>query len=105
MIRSHQMAAVPGLTVSDVNFNFSCLVHNHGFCFLKVWCPTVYASSGHSVLLTFGLQDTLSHKVIKKMCNTAAGQQISMLCSDHGFVQSHLPVAVKQRQLLQQSNL
>ena len=26
------MAAVQGLIVSDVNFNFSCFVHNHRFC-------------------------------------------------------------------------
>ena len=59
MIRNHSPAVVPGLIVSDVNFNFSCFVHNHGFCFLQVWCPTVFASSGHRVLLNFGLQDTL----------------------------------------------
>ena len=55
MIRSNFTAAVPGLTVSDLNFNFSCFVHNHGSCFLRVWCPTVFASSGHCVLLKFGL--------------------------------------------------
>ena len=68
MTRSHFMAAVPGLIISDVNFNFSCFLHNSQFCFLQVWCPTgptVFASSGHCVLLKFGLQDTLSHKVIK----------------------------------------
>ena len=31
---SHFTAAVPELIVLDVNFNFSCLVHNRGFCFL-----------------------------------------------------------------------
>ena len=46
--------------------NFSCFVHNHGICFLQVWCPAVFASSGHRVRLKFGLQDTLSCKVIKK---------------------------------------
>ena len=69
MIRSHLRwfkAAAPGLIVSDVNFNFSCFVHNHRFCFLPVWCPTVFESSRHSVLLKFGLQDTLSYEVIEK---------------------------------------
>ena len=51
MIRSYFTAAVPGLIISDVNFNFSCFVLNHGFCFLQVWCPAVFASSGHCVLL------------------------------------------------------
>ena len=37
--------------VSDVNFNFSCFVHSHEFCFLQVWCHTVFASSRHRVLL------------------------------------------------------
>ena len=32
MIRKHFMAVVPGLIVSDVNFNFSCFIHNHRFC-------------------------------------------------------------------------
>ena len=59
MIRNHSTAAVPGLTVSDVNFNFSCIVYNNGFRFLQVWCPTVFASSGHRVLLKSGLQDTV----------------------------------------------
>ena len=35
MIRNHSTAAVPGLSVSDVNFNFTCFVHNYGFCFLQ----------------------------------------------------------------------
>ena len=65
MIRSYLTAAVPGLIVSDVNFNFSCSVHNHRFCFLEVWCPTVFVSLRH-VLSKFGIQDTLSCKVIKK---------------------------------------
>ena len=38
MIRSHLRAAVPGLIVSDVNFNFSCFDHNYGFCLLQVYC-------------------------------------------------------------------
>ena len=41
-------------------------VHNHGFCFLQVRCPTVFASSGHCGLLKFGLQDTSPYKVIRK---------------------------------------
>ena len=60
MIRNHSTAAVPGLTVSDVNFNISCLVHNR-FRFLQVWCPTDFASSGHGVLLNFGPRDSLSY--------------------------------------------
>ena len=71
MIRGHFTAAVPGPIVSYVNFTFSCFVHNHRFCFLQDWCPTVFASSGHRVLLEFGLQDTLSCKLIKK-CATLA---------------------------------
>ena len=65
------MAAVPGLIVSDVNFNFSCFVPNQGFSFFggQVWFPTVFASSGHCVLLKFGLQDTLSYKVLRKIFN------------------------------------
>ena len=34
MIRNHSPAAVPGLIIVDVNFNLSCFVHNHWFCFL-----------------------------------------------------------------------
>ena len=63
MIRNHCTAAVPGLIISDVNFNFSCFIHNHGLCVLHVWHPIVFASSGHVVQLKFGLQDTLSYKV------------------------------------------
>ena len=66
MVRSHFPAAVPGLIVSYVKFNFSCFVHNHRFCFLQVWCPTVFASSEHHVLLKSGPQDTSSCKVLKK---------------------------------------
>ena len=72
-VRHHFTAAVSGLTVSDVNFNFSFFGHNHGFCFLQVWCPTVFASSGQYVLLKFGPQDTLSYKVLKHKCNTVRG--------------------------------
>ena len=72
MIRSCFTATVPGLIVtlslfvSDVNFNFYFFLHNRGFCFLQVWCPTGFASLGQRVLLKFGLQDTLSYKVMKK---------------------------------------
>ena len=67
-IRNHSRAAVPGLMiVSGVNFTFSCFVHKHRFCFLRVWCSTDFASSGHPVLLKFGLQDTLSLKVLKNV--------------------------------------
>ena len=65
------MAAVQGLIVNEVNFNFSCFVHNNGFCFLHIWFPTLLASSGRRVLLKFGLQNTSSYKVLKKMCNAA----------------------------------
>ena len=30
---------VPELIISDVNFNFSWFVHNHGYCFLQVCVP------------------------------------------------------------------
>ena len=74
MIRSHSAAAVSGIIVSDVNFNFSCFVHNSGFCFLQVWCPTVFVSSGHHVLLNFGIQDTLSYNVLKQ-CATLSNKR------------------------------
>ena len=54
-----------------VNFNFSCWVDRHRFCFLQVWCPVVFASSGQRVLLKFVLQDILSHKMLQK-CATLA---------------------------------
>ena len=46
MMRTHSTAAVSGMITSDVNFTFSWFIHNHGFCFLQVWCPTLFASSG-----------------------------------------------------------
>ena len=60
------MEAAPGLIVSGVNFNYFCCVHNHRFCLLQVWCPTVFASSVHCVFLKFGLQDILFFKVLKE---------------------------------------
>ena len=66
MIRNHCVAAVSGLIINDVNINFSCFVHNHGFCFLQVWSPVVTASSGRSLLSRYGLLDTLSYEVLKK---------------------------------------
>ena len=79
IIRSRFTAAVPRLIVGDANFNFfSYFVHSHGFRFLEVWCLTVFASSGHHVLLKSGLQDTLSFKLLKKMCNT-----VNELTYDH----------------------
>ena len=70
MIRNHTTAAVPCLIFSDVNFNFFlCFVHNNRFCFLQVWCPTVF-TSGHHVLLNFSLQDTVLLSS-QKMFNTA----------------------------------
>ena len=41
MIRSHFMGAVSRLIVSNVDLNFSCFIHNIGFCFVQVWCPGV----------------------------------------------------------------
>ena len=67
----HFTAPLPGLINGDVNFNVSCFVHNHGLCFPQFRCPTVFASSGHRALLTFGLQDTLCFKAIK-MSNTGS---------------------------------
>ena len=75
MIRSHFTAAVPGLFVSDVSFNFCCFVHTQGFCFLQVFCPIVFAPLGHFAQLKFVLQDTLSCKVLKK-CATLAKYNI-----------------------------
>ena len=68
------MVAVPGLIVSDVNFNISHFVHNNRFCFLQVWCP-VFASSGHPVPLNFGLKNTLSYWMLKK-CATLQEEQV-----------------------------
>ena len=70
IIKSHFTAAIPGLIVSELNFNFSCYVHNHGFCFLQDWRPTVPASSGHHVLLKL-VSITLCPIRWKKMCKTA----------------------------------
>ena len=67
MIRNHTKAAIPGLTVKDVNFDFSCFVHNNGILFSA--SPVSYCffvSSGQHVPLNFGLQDTLSYEVLKK---------------------------------------
>ena len=66
-------------------FNTSCYVHNHGFCYRQVLCPIVFASSGHCVLLQFGLQDTLSYKVLKKMCNTGLPVSFVCFCVVHVF--------------------
>ena len=84
-IRNHFTAAVSWLIVSDVNFNFSCFGHNHGFCFLQVWRPTVFASTKRCVLLKFGLQDTLSYKVIKT-CATLLINEIMFHPSSDLFV-------------------
>ena len=81
MVRSHFTAAVPGLIASDVNFNFSCFVHNHGFCLLQVRCRTAFASSGYHVLLKFGLQDTLSHKVLKKCAKLRGDRNFCVCCT------------------------
>ena len=65
MMRGHFTAVVSGPIVNDMNFNFSCFVHNPALCFLQVWCPTVFASSGQSVLLNL-VCSTLSYKVLKR---------------------------------------
>ena len=94
MVRNHSAAAVLGLSLSDVNFNISCFVHNNGFCFLQVWCPTVSASSGHRVPLNFGLHDTLSTRCSKNVqhwlymcietnCNDLSSNTISGQCTNN----------------------
>ena len=40
---------------------------------------SVFASSGHRVLLKFGLRDTLSYKVIKQMCSIAGAGVCSVV--------------------------
>ena len=61
MIRNHSKAAVPGLTVSDVNFNVLSFAHNNGFCFsaslasycfsiIGTPCPVKFWSPGHFIL-------------------------------------------------------
>ena len=51
--------------ISDAHFNLPSLVHNPGiFFYLQVWHPTVSEPSEHHVLSTFGIQDTVSCKVI-----------------------------------------
>ena len=68
-IRSHFTAAVLRLIDSYVNFDFSCslsVMWTSPFPVLftmKVWCPTVFASLEHHVLLKFGLQNTLSYSI------------------------------------------
>ena len=47
-------------------FVWGFFAHSHGSCFLQVWCPIVFVSSGHLVLLKIGLQDTLSYKMLQK---------------------------------------
>ena len=62
VVRNHSTAAVLGLIVGDVNFNFLCFVHSARFRFLQVWChsvfwnirtlcPITFWSPGHIVLL------------------------------------------------------
>ena len=79
MIKNYTMMASPGLIISNMNFNISCIVHKHRFCFLQVWCPTVFASSGH-VSQNCCLQDILSCKVLKKCERLCA-----LLYSTHKF--------------------
>ena len=73
MVGNHSVAAGLGQIISDVNLNFPCSQPQiFFFFFLPIWYPIVFASSGHYALSQFGLQDTLSYKVLKKMCNTGA---------------------------------
>ena len=46
--------------ISEALFNLPSFVHNPVFCFLQMWCPIVSESSGHHVLSTFRILDTLS---------------------------------------------
>ena len=52
--------------ISEAHFNLPSLGSQPWILCLQVWCPIVSESSGHNVLLTFGIQDTLSYKVLKK---------------------------------------
>ena len=54
-IRNHSVTAVTGLIVSDENLNFSC--SQPQTLPQQVLCSIVFASTGHCVLLKFGLQD------------------------------------------------
>ena len=61
-----EKAAIKAL-ISDVHhFNLPSFVHDPGFCFLQLWCLIVSQLSGQHVLLTSGIQDTLSYKVLEK---------------------------------------
>ena len=82
MVRNHSAAAVLGLSLSDVNFNISCFVHNNGFCFLQVWCPAVFASSGHLVLSNVGLQNTLSYQVSPRAHFNSRGGDVKVYVFD-----------------------
>ena len=59
MIRSHFTATVPGLIVSDVNFNFSCFVHNYVVVVFFFLGGVVFCKSG--VPLFLGHRDTVSY--------------------------------------------
>ena len=95
MIRNHSTAAVQGLIISDVNFYFSCFVHNHRSCFLPVWCPIVFASLGHHVLLKSDPQDTLSQKMLKNVqcctCLTKIFEAWSACCPNTSTWLLHHP--------------
>ena len=68
MIRNHS-TAVPGLTVSDVNFDISttdfvfCKSGVLLFCIIRTPCPIKFWSPGHFVLIG-----------AKKLCKTADGK-------------------------------
>ena len=71
------------LTIFVTNINFSSIIHNHRFCSLQVWCPIVFASSGHHVLLKFGLQGTLFY----------GGGGFTLASKDFGRMFDHSPPA------------
>ena len=81
MIRNHSTAAIPGLTVKDVNFNFSCFVHNR-FCFLQVWCPTVFASSGHLCPVNFWFPGHFVLFSAQKTVQQCSQVYFQQLCAD-----------------------
>ena len=77
MIRNHSTLTVPGLLVADVNFSFSCFVHN-GFCFcnwVQVWCSAVCVIRTRCIDFwspgRFVLEDA------RKMCNTGLNPNIT----------------------------
>ena len=71
MVRNHSTAAVLGLIVSDINFNFLCFVHSTGFCFLQVWCPSVFCNIRTLCPITFWSPGNIVLLGVQNMCNIA----------------------------------